>query len=67
MVNLRIGYQITSRLELTLDALNLLDSDDHDVEYFYESRLPGEALPVEDFHYHVFEPRSFRLYVNYQF
>ncbi|MEZ5489538.1 MAG: TonB-dependent receptor [Gammaproteobacteria bacterium] len=67
MVNLRIGYQVTPRLQLTLDTLNLLDSDDHDVEYFYESQLPGEAEPVEDFHYHVFEPRSFRFYINYQF
>lgn len=67
MVNLRLGYQVTPRLQLTLDTLNLLDSDDHDVEYFYESQLPNEVSPVEDFHYHVFEPRSVRLYLNYQF
>jgi len=67
MVNLRLSYQATPRLLLTLDTLNLLDSDDHDVEYFYESQLPGELSPVEDNHYHVFEPRSFRLYLNYQF
>ncbi|MCP5348112.1 MAG: TonB-dependent receptor [Pseudomonadales bacterium] len=67
MVNLRLGYQVTANLQLSLDALNLLNSDDHDVEYFYESQLPGESGPVEDYHYHVFEPRSFRLYLNYQF
>lgn len=67
MVNLRLSYQATPRLLLTLDTLNLLDSDDHDVEYFYESQLPGDLSPVEDNHYHVFEPRSFRLYLNYQF
>ncbi len=67
MVNLRLGYQVTSRLQFTLDTLNLFDSDDHDVEYFYESRLPGEPDPVEDFHYHVFEPRSVRFYLNYRF
>ncbi len=67
MVNLRLGYQVTPRLQFTLDALNLLNSDDHDVEYFYASQLPGETAPVEDFHYHAFEPRSFRLYLNYRF
>ena len=43
--------------------LNLLDSDDHDIDYFYESQLRGESEPVADLHYHVMEPRTLRLYV----
>ncbi|WP_405225958.1 TonB-dependent receptor [Lentisalinibacter sediminis] len=47
-------------LELRLDAFNLLDSDDDDIAYFYESLLPGEAAPVGDIHFHPLEPRTIR-------
>ncbi|MES2626010.1 MAG: TonB-dependent receptor [Pseudomonadota bacterium] len=67
LVNLRVGYDFTPRLSMNLDILNLLDSDDHDVEYFYESQLANEIAPVADKHFHVFEPRSFRVYANYNF
>lgn len=67
MTNLRLGYEVNDSLQLSLDVLNLFDSEDHDVEYFYESQLAGEAEPVGDNHYHVFEPRSVRFYVQYGF
>ncbi|MEZ5570099.1 MAG: TonB-dependent receptor [Halioglobus sp.] len=67
MVNLALGYG-TGSWQVQLDALNLLDSDDHDIDYFYASRLPGEAAEgIEDIHYHVFEPRQLRLYLSYSF
>jgi hypothetical protein len=67
MTNLRLGYEVNDSLQLSLDVLNLFDSDDHDVEYFYESQLAGETMPVEDNHYHVFEPRAVRFYLRYGF
>ncbi|MEX0962825.1 MAG: TonB-dependent receptor [Pseudohongiellaceae bacterium] len=67
MVNLRVSYTPTPNLSITADMLNLLDSSDHDIEYFYESQLAGEPAPVADHHYHVFEPRSLRVYFNYRF
>lgn len=66
LVNLRCGHH-WNRWSLTLDVLNLLDSDDHDIEYFYESQLQGEPAPVADRHFHVFEPRTFRLYADFVF
>jgi hypothetical protein len=43
-------------------VLNLFDSDDRDIEYFYASRLAGEPLEgVEDRHFHRFEPRQVRV------
>lgn len=67
MMNLRLGYS-TPKWELKIDVLNLLDSDDHDIDYFYASRLPGEPLAgVEDVHYHVLEPRTVRVYASYKF
>ncbi|RLQ22895.1 hypothetical protein DWB85_05470 [Seongchinamella sediminis] len=51
-----------------MDALKLFDSDDHDIDYFYASRLPGEATGgVEDIHFHVFEPRQVRVYLSRNF
>lgn len=53
---------------LYLDVFNLLDSRDHDVDYFYASRLPGEPVDgFEDIHYHQFQPRSARLSMRYSF
>lgn len=67
LVNWRMGYQVTDQLTLTLDILNLFDSNDHDIEYFYASQLRGENRPVDDHHYHVFEPRTWRLAAELHF
>ena len=66
--NLRAAYQ-KAKWRVTADALNLLDSNDHDIDYFYGSRLQTEAsgAEVEDIHYHVIEPRTIRLTAEYQF
>jgi outer membrane receptor protein involved in Fe transport len=67
MANATLGWR-HNHWELRLDALNLFDSDDNDIAYFYASRLPGEpAAGVEDIHAHVFEPRQLRAYVSYRF
>jgi len=68
VVNLRLGYRVKDWV-FKLDALNLLDSDDHDIDYFYGSRLPSEPAgqEVEDVHYHVLEPRTLRAAVSYHF
>ena len=63
LVNGRLGYAFASGLRLALEAHNLLDRDERDVEYFYESRLPGEPAPVADVHFHPAEGRSLRLSV----
>ena len=41
VVNLGIDYNIES-WNLGLDVLNLFDSNDHDIDYLYNSRLNGE-------------------------
>lgn len=67
VVNLRAGYQ-TPQWTIKMDVLNVLDSNDHDIDYFYASRLPGEPEEgVEDIHYHVLEPRTVRVFASYNF
>lgn len=53
ILNLGAGYKITDTIRLSLDVFNLLDAKHSDIDYFYESRLPGESDEgVEDIHFH---------------
>lgn len=61
LVNVRLGREWRD-WGLCADVLNVFDSDDHDIDYFYPSRLPGEAADgVEDIHFNIVPPRSIRL------
>ena len=60
VVNALIGKD-WDKYGVQLEILNLFDSNDHDIDYFYESRLAGEVAGVEDVHYHVIEPRTVRI------
>ena len=53
--------------EIGLDVLNLLDEDDDDIAYWFESQLPGEAAAVEDIHFHPANPRAVRVLMRYKF
>lgn len=59
--NLRIGRKLSQKTELTLDVFNLFDRKVNDIEYWYESQLPGETAPVADKHVHPAEPRTVRV------
>lgn len=59
VVNLGL-YKNIGAVRLSLDILNLFDSKDADITYFFESQLPGETAPVQDIHLHPVEPRQFR-------
>jgi len=67
LVNLQSVYQINPRFTATLELLNLLDSQDHDISYFYQSQLSDETAPQEDIHFHPVEPRSLRLTLQARF
>lgn len=67
LVNAALQYD-RGPLGLKLEVFNLTDSDDTDISYFYESRLPGEpAEGIEDIHYHPLEPRTVRLAISWRF
>lgn len=67
VVNLGLGYR-WQQWSMEVDILNLFDSADHDIDYFYPSRLSGEADDgVEDLHFHPVEPRSVRLRLQASF
>lgn len=67
-VNARIGYQLRSGLRLGLEVFNLTDERVSDIDYYYESRLPGEPEEgVADVHFHPAEPRAVRLIAEWRF
>ncbi len=66
LVHAGISYKL-SDWEIGLDVLNLLDAEDDDIAYYFESQLPGEASGVEDIHFHPSNPRHIRLLLKYRF
>jgi hypothetical protein len=67
LVNVETGYRFNRHWSAFLTVFNLFDAEDNDITYFYESRLPGEATPVEDIHFHPVEPRTLRATVTVSF
>jgi outer membrane receptor protein involved in Fe transport len=65
--NLRVSRNFGKGTELTLDVFNLFGRKVNDIEYFYESQLPGETAPVADRHLHPAEPRTLRLTLRHSF
>ncbi|MGE9008307.1 TonB-dependent receptor [Leptospira interrogans] len=60
--NARAGYRFDSGMRLQLDVLNLFNAKTNQIEYYYLSRLPGEAIDgVADRHVHPAEPLAVRL------
>ncbi|MBM40632.1 MAG: TonB-dependent receptor [Acidobacteria bacterium] len=66
--NGEIGFNLNERATITVEGFNLLDSDVSDIDYLYESRLPGEPVGgIEDVHFHPSLPRTARVMLNLLF
>ena len=64
----RLGFNLTDRLQLTVEGYNLLGRDDDDIAYYYASRLAGEPLDgVGDVHFHPVVSPSGRFTVIWKF
>jgi hypothetical protein len=67
IVNGEVGWKFSPLVRLSLEGFNLLNAEVSDIDYFFESRLRGEAGPVEDLHFHAAIPRSARLSLQVSF
>lgn len=68
LASARVGYKFNETWKVALDVFNLFDRKASDIEYYYPSRLQGEAQGgVNDIHFHPVEPRSFRFTVTTHF
>ena len=64
--NYRAGFDVSENLRISIDVLNLFDSNDDDITYYYGSKLEGEAAGIEDIHFHPIEPRTVRTSITYR-
>jgi outer membrane receptor protein involved in Fe transport len=64
-VDLQLGYTESQRWRVALDVFNLLDKRWDDIEYYYASRLQGEAAARPDYVVHPGVPRTLR--ANFQY
>jgi len=61
LLNADGGYQL-GRVRVQASVLNLLDARASDIQYYYASRLPGEAASgATDVHFHPVERRQLRI------
>ncbi len=61
-INGRVGYKVSPTVRVELEGFNLADRKTSAIDYYYTSRLPGEAAAgVNDIHLHPIESRSFRV------
>ncbi|HEX5817449.1 MAG TPA: TonB-dependent receptor, partial [Gemmatimonadales bacterium] len=61
LLNAEVGCTLAG-VRLQVGVLNVLDRRASDIQYYYASRLPGEAPGgVEDVHFHPVEPRQLRV------
>lgn len=63
LVNARAGYRFENKMRIQLDAYNLFNVKQNQIEYWYESRLANEPSGVATFdrHLHPVEPLAVRL------
>ena len=62
--NFEGGYQLFKSLRVNVNIYNLFDAVVSDIDYYFASRLPGEALAgVDDIHTHPAVPRTLRVSV----
>ncbi|MBZ6379289.1 hypothetical protein B5C34_08540 [Pacificimonas flava] len=69
LVNMRAGWtpHVLEGVEFYAELLNLFDSEESDIAYYYETRLPGEPNGVEGVNSRIVEPRQLRVGVRKAF
>jgi hydrogenase/urease accessory protein HupE len=67
LLNGEAGYQINKTWRISVEALNLLDCRDHDIDYAYVSRVTPSVQPTFQNVYHPVEPFQVRVGLTFTF
>ena len=72
LLSANAGYRFSRNWTLSAEAFNLLNREDSEIDYFYESRLAGEPAGPDDggyarSHFHPVDPISFRIALTARF
>lgn len=67
LVNAQVGYQFNQTWTATVEVLNLLDREDDDISYYYESQTTPGGTPTQEIHFHPVEPIQVRASLTARF
>ncbi len=67
LLSARVGYNFNKNWTLSVEGFNLLDNRDHEIDYYYPSRLKEEDAPHNDIHFKPVEPISVRTALTFRF
>lgn len=67
LLNAQVGYQFNKHWRITADIFNLLNNTDHDIDYYYDSRVQPGAVESGQIHFHPVEPIQVRFAVTATF
>ncbi|MBZ0295283.1 MAG: TonB-dependent receptor [Anaerolineae bacterium] len=72
LLSAKAGYNFNKNWTLSIEGFNLLDNRDHDIDYYYPSRLESEAAGPDsggynDIHFKSVEPIAVRAALTFRF
>jgi hypothetical protein len=67
LLNAEVRYRLTKKWSFVVEALNLLNRKDHDIDYAYESQVTPTAAPAFTDVFHPVEPVQVRFGVRRSF
>lgn len=67
LLSAEAAYSLNKTWTLVVEAFNLLNRRDHDIDYAYESRVLAAGLPATQIHFHPVEPVQVRLALTARF
>jgi outer membrane receptor protein involved in Fe transport len=67
LLNAETGYQLNKSWRVSADFLNLLDRQDHDLDYAYVSRVTPGSIPSFQDVFHPVEPFQVRVGLTARF
>jgi hypothetical protein len=67
LLSSKVGYNFNKNWTLSVEGFNLLDNKNHEIDYYYPSRLEGEDAPHNDIHFKSVEPISVRAALTFRF
>jgi len=56
LLNWNLAYHFNKTWSFSLDIFNLLDRRDHDIDYYYQSRVSPNSVAMTQTHFHPVEP-----------
>ncbi len=72
LLSSKVGYNFNKNWTLSIEGFNLLNNRDHDIDYYYPSRLENEAAGPDsggynDIHFKSVEPIAARAALTFRF